>query len=151
MCNSSRALSQLCIIYQSVSVNKCERVVFCSDSNPSVSISTTSLSALCVTLALSVSLYLSDAGSLRQCRQLAVKQLPVNRSSSGQVSLSADGGIRDVDSYLCFQTRVMYRDMHSGLRERTNKATHGAKFVYLTLPGLTVWEKHGNQVILLLL
>lgn len=38
----------------------------------------------CVTLNLLLSC-LSDAGSLRECGQLAVEQLPVNRPSPGQV------------------------------------------------------------------
>lgn len=39
-----------------------------------------------MTLNSSVLLYLSDAGSLWECRQLTVEQLSINRSSPGQVS-----------------------------------------------------------------
>lgn len=40
----------------------------------------------CVTLDPHVLLYLSDAGSLWECRQLSIEQLSINRSSTGQVS-----------------------------------------------------------------
>lgn len=68
------------------------------------------VTACSVTLDLFVFLYLSDAGSLWECRQLTVEQLSINRSSTGQVRARCMTLV-SAGLCLCLQTSTYLGDM----------------------------------------